>query len=214
MLNLSAPVIISRLITLVIAFTLHEFAHAKTADLLGDATPRNFGRLTLNPLAHLDPMGTLMVILVGFGWAKPVPINPEVVRRNNKAGLMLVSLAGPFANLALALLASVFFRLNLASPYSAAAGFLPTLGQFLLEFVFINVALFLFNLIPLAPLDGEKVIEYLLPDQFKPALATLRQVGPYLLLLLVFVGPRIGFDFFGIILREPILKLTRFLVGA
>lgn len=213
MLNLSASEIISRVITLIIAFSLHEFAHAKTADLLGDDTPRQAGRLTLNPLVHLDPIGTLMLILVGFGWAKPVPINPAAVRRNNKAGLMLVSLAGPFTNFALALVASLLFRFNLVSPYSTSTGILPTLGQFLLEFIYINVMLFLFNLLPLAPLDGEKVLEFLLPEKFQPVFAQIRQYGPYILLLLAFIGPQIGFDLFGVILREPLLRITHLLVG-
>ncbi|MFZ3071557.1 MAG: site-2 protease family protein [Anaerolineaceae bacterium] len=213
MLDLSPSVLISRILTLIIAFTLHEFAHGRVADMFGDDTPRLAGRLTLNPLKHLDPIGTLMLILVGFGWAKPVPINPDIIRRRSRAGVMLVSLAGPFTNLLLALAASVPFQLNLVSPYSTATGILPTMDEFLLEFVFINVALFLFNLLPLAPLDGEKVVEYLLPDSFQPTFNKIRQFGPFLLLALVFIGPQIGFDLFGIIFQQPLLNITRFLVG-
>lgn len=213
MLNLNPQTLISRLITLVIAFTLHEFAHAKTADVLGDNTPAMAGRLTLNPLAHLDPMGTLMLILAGFGWAKPVPVNPYAVRRKSSAGMMLVSLAGPLTNLVLAILAAVPLRLGLLSYNSPGNGFLPSPGQFLLEFIFINVALFLFNLIPLAPLDGEKVMEFFIPAQWHGTFDRIRQYGPYLLLLVVFVGPRLGFDLFGIILREPMMRITRWLIG-
>ena len=102
--NLSVPVLISRIITLLIAFTVHEFAHAATADALGDSTPRLHGRLTLNPLAHLDMMGTITLLFAGFGWAKPVPINPYELRRKTSAGVMLVSIAGPVSNLLLALI--------------------------------------------------------------------------------------------------------------
>ncbi|MEA4959292.1 MAG: site-2 protease family protein [Anaerolineaceae bacterium] len=214
MLGLSIQEIISRLITLVIAFTLHEFAHAKTADLLGDDTPRAAGRLTLNPLAHLDPFGTLMLILAGFGWAKPVPINPYALRRKTPAGTMLVSVAGPLTNLLLATLGALLIRFGVASIYTQPRSVFPTLGGFLLEFVYINVALFLFNLIPLAPLDGEKVLEYLLPAQWREGFYKIRQYGPIFLLLLVIVGPQIGFDLFGTIIREPLMRITRFLIGA
>lgn len=214
MTGLTVQALISRIITLVIAFTLHEFSHAKAADLLGDPTPRAAGRLTLNPLAHLDPLGTLMLIVAGFGWAKPVPINPAALRQKNRAGTMLVSLAGPLSNLVLAASAAMIIRLGLASIYAQGSSWLPTPGQFLLEFVYINVALFLFNLIPLAPLDGEKVMEYLLPDRWQDGFAKLRQYGPILLLVLVVVGPRIGFDLFGTLIQAPLLRITRFLVGA
>ncbi|MFN2302616.1 MAG: site-2 protease family protein, partial [Anaerolineales bacterium] len=100
--NLSVPTLISRIITLLIAFTLHEFAHAATATALGDSTPRRNGRLTLNPIAHLDLMGTIMLLFAGFGWAKPVPVNPYAVNRKTKAGMMLVSIAGPASNLIMA----------------------------------------------------------------------------------------------------------------
>jgi len=152
MLNLDASTTISRIITLIIAFTLHEFAHAFTANSLGDDTPRMAGRLTLNPFAHLDLMGTLMLLMAGFGWAKPVPVNPYTLRRKSKAGLMLVSLAGPLTNLLLAVIAAIPLRFNLVPLDFISGRFLPTLSQFLLEFIFINLSLFLFNLIPLAPL--------------------------------------------------------------
>src|SRR3990172_9910159 len=110
MLNLTLPVFISRVFTLVIAFTIHEFAHAWTADQLGDDTPRSNGRLTLDPLVHLDVIGSLLLLVTGFGWAKPVPINPYALQRRNRAGTMLVSAAGPFSNLLMAILASLPFR--------------------------------------------------------------------------------------------------------
>ena len=107
MLDLSTSVLISRILTLLIAFTTHEYAHGRIAELYGDDTPRLAGRLTLNPLSHLDPIGSLMLLLFGFGWAKPVPINPDVIRRKSKSGVMVVSLAGPFSNFLLAVLGAI-----------------------------------------------------------------------------------------------------------
>jgi Zn-dependent protease len=155
MLGLSIPILISRIFTLAIAFTVHEFAHAWTADQLGDDTPRRFGRLSLNPLVHLDPLGSILLVATGFGWAKPVPINPYALRQRSKAGTMLVSAAGPFSNLILAIFASLPFQTGLLSPTTTSGSFLPTPSAFLQEFIFINLILLFFNLIPIAPLDGE-----------------------------------------------------------
>src|SRR5688572_3299601 len=116
MLDLDPRTFIARLITLVIAFTIHEFAHAWTAVELGDDTPRHAGRLTLNPIAHLDFFGSLLLIVGGFGWAKPVPFNPYNLRIGPRLGTALVAAAGPFSNLVLALLAALPFRFGLLSP--------------------------------------------------------------------------------------------------
>ena len=153
--NFDLPTLISRVITMVIALTLHEYAHAWTASRFNDYTARNAGRLTLNPLSHLDPIGTLMLLIAGFGWAKPVPINPYVIRQNNPAGVMWVSLAGPLTNLLLAIAAAIPLRLGLVNFYQPAGSIFPSPGFFLLTFVLINITLFVFNLLPLAPLDGE-----------------------------------------------------------
>jgi Zn-dependent protease len=213
MFSLTPSVLISRIIILVIAFTLHEFSHAKVADLLGDPTPRNAGRLTLNPLVHLDPMGTFMLLVLGFGWAKPVPVNPGALRRRTPAGLMLTSLAGPASNLLLACLGALPIRLGLLNAFAPGSGIFPSLGGFFLEFVYINVTLFLFNLLPLSPLDGGSVLEYLVPRQWLPALDSFRSFSPYILFFAFIVGPRLGFDLFGLILQQPIMGLTRTLLG-
>ena len=213
MTNLNPATLIARVITLIIALTVHEFSHAFVATRFGDDTPERAGRLTLNPLRHLDPMGSLMLVLVGFGWAKPVPINPYVIRQNNKAGVALVSLAGPFSNLLMAVLASIPLRLGLFPASYQVNGIFPTLSYFLVEFIYTNVALFLFNMLPLAPLDGEKVLEFLLPKNWQGALQAFRQYGPFLLLALVFIGPRLGFDLFGVIIRRPLMAIVNFLIG-
>jgi len=211
--NLSVPIIISRIITLLIAFTFHEFAHAATANALGDDTPRMHGRLTLNPLAHLDVMGTVVLLFAGFGWAKPVPVNPYALRRKTSAGLMLVSIAGPASNLLLAVLAAIPLRLRWVPLMMSTGPILPTWGEFLLEFVFINLALFLFNLIPLAPLDGEKVITFFLPDHWVEVYDRIRPYSPMILLAIIFVLPMFGLDLINLIIRQPLMGLTRFLVN-
>ena len=213
MLNLDLPTLLSRIITLIVAFTIHEFSHAAVAHALGDDTAKNAGRLTINPIAHLDFMGTLLLIFAGFGWAKPVPINPYALRRRSRAGVLLVSIAGPISNLILAFIAALPLRLGWVPYINTAGQFLPTLGQFLLEFVIINITLFLFNLIPLAPLDGEKVLEFFLPHSWQAVYERIKIYGPWALLIIAFVGPYLGFDILGIIIREPMVKIARFLLG-
>lgn len=210
--QLSPAIIISRVITLIIAFSVHEFAHAFSADRLGDSTPRYNGRLTLNPLSHLDLMGTLMLILVGFGWAKPVPINPYALNRRSRWGTMLVSLAGPLSNLALAILGAIPLRLGLV-PVERSSGFLPTGYEMLITFIMINILLFIFNLIPLAPLDGEKVIEGLLPPQLSSFFDKIRPYSPMILLVLILVLPRVGFDVLGWIMYPLMSGILRILLG-
>jgi Zn-dependent protease len=189
--NLNLPIIISRIFVLLTAFAVHEFAHAWAADRFGDPTPRDNGRLTLNPMAHLDPMGSLMLIVVGFGWAKPVPINPYALSRRSSAAVMWVSLAGPASNLLMAIIASIPFQLGLVSQFGAFSNpgqLLPSLDLLLWEFVSINLLLFLFNLIPISPLDGEKILYYLLPPEGKRIMDNIRPYGPLILLVLVFSG--------------------------
>ena len=216
MFNLGPATLIARLIVLVVSFTIHEFAHAWSATQLGDETPRQYGRLTLNPLAHLDPMGSLLLLLVGFGWAKPVPINPYALLRRTPAGVMWVSLAGPFSNLLMAILAAVPFRMGLVS---VAAGMtntraiLPNPSLILVQFITINLLLCLFNLIPLAPLDGEKILDYFLPPSMAKVFENIRPYGPVILIVLVLVGPMFGLDIIGMIIMPPLRALFGLLVG-
>jgi Zn-dependent protease len=216
MLGLNLPTLISRIIVLLTAFSVHEFAHAWTADYFGDDTPRSNGRLTLNPMAHLDPMGSLMLIVAGFGWAKPVPVNPYALRRRSESALMWVSLAGPLSNFLLAVLAAIPFRVGLVSPLDAfapASGIFPSLPQFLYNWIYINLILMLFNLIPLAPLDGEKIADYFFPPSWADFLARIRPYGPMILLLLFFGGSYLGFDILGLILGPPLRFIFGLLVG-
>jgi Zn-dependent protease len=214
--DLNLPTLISRIFVLLTAFAVHEFAHAWSADRFGDPTPRNNGRLTLNPMAHLDPMGSLMLIVVGFGWAKPVPVNPYALARRSSAAMMWVALAGPASNLLMALIAAIPFQLGLVSAFAAFTNpgeILPAVDKLLFEFVTINLLLMLFNLIPLAPLDGEKILYYLLPVSGQRFMDTIRPYGPLILLAFLFLGPLLGFNVIGSIIGPPLIALRSVLVG-
>lgn len=173
----SSPLLfLSSLVAIVAAITIHEFSHAAAADRLGDPTPRLQGRLTLNPRAHLDPIGTLMLILFRFGWGKPVQFDPFNLR-NPRRDAMLIGLAGPASNLVSAVLVSLLLRISIFSSLSLL--FYP--------FVTISVILAVFNLIPVHPLDGGKIIAGLLPRELAMEWETImRQWGMVLLILLIF----------------------------
>lgn len=183
------------LIALLVAITVHEFSHALMADRLGDNTPRRLGRLSLNPRAHLDPVGTLMLFVAGFGWGKPVPVNPYYLRREPKSALALVSSAGPLSNLVTAAVFALPFRLGALEWHSPlAAAFAPYLGVqwfftgVLGSIIFYNIILALFNLIPVAPLDGFKVAVGLLPRGLSYSLARTERYGPMILILILLFG--------------------------
>lgn len=199
-------------ITLVITFTIHEFAHAWTAHQLGDDTPRLNGRLTLNPLAHLDPIGSLMLLIAGFGWAKPVPVNPYALQRRTPAGMMLVAAAGPFSNLLLAILAALPFRMGLLSWAGNPSPLAQSGMTFLSLFIWINLVLLFFNLIPIYPLDGEKVADYFLPPSGQDVLNRLRPYGPLILMGLIFLGRFTGIDLLNILIGTPTEAIFKLLV--
>lgn len=213
MLGLSISKLIIRIITLVIAFTVHEFAHAWTANSFGDRTPRDNGRLTLNPLVHLDLVGSLLLLVAGFGWAKPVPVNPYVLNRHSRSAFMWVSLAGPLSNLFLAIMAAIPLRLGLIQYQIPSSRIIPTAYEFAIEFIVINLALMLFNLIPLAPLDGEKVLDFFLPNNLRQGWEKIKQYGPIILLALIFVLPMIGIDIISMVLTPALSGLLRLLIG-
>lgn len=214
MLGLSLPLILTRATILIISLTFHEFSHAWAADRLGDDTPRYYGRLTLNPLKHLDVWGSLMLLMAGFGWAKPVPVNTYALLRRSPAGLMWTALAGPLANLTLAILAAIPFRLGLVTWSLAFAGSaLPTLGEFLSEFILINLSLMLFNLLPIAPLDGDKVADYFFPPKWAAVLDRIRPYGSYVLLALFFLPSFTGFNFFSVIMNPALVNILNILIG-
>ena len=211
--NSTPSQLISGVITLMVAFTFHEFAHAWTATQFGDDTPRLFGRLTLNPLSHLDLVGSMMLLVTGFGWAKPVPVNPQKIQQHSNSALMLVAISGPLSNFFLALLAALPLRLGWVVPTAPSTNFLPSLYTFLIFFVFTNLGLMLFNLIPLPPLDGEEVLTFFLPPSMQRQWDQIKPYGPYILILLLFLGPVIGFNIIDLILRPAIFSIARILLG-
>jgi Zn-dependent protease len=211
MFNLDPITIISRLLTLLISFPAHEFAHAKTADAFGDMTPRMNGRVSINPLVHLDVFGAIIFLATGFGWAKPVPVNPFALGKRSSAAYMLVALAGPATNLLLAILAAIPIRLGLFGPLST--GFQNYIYIFAYQFILYNLILMLFNLIPLAPLDGEKIADFFFPPSWAKVLDRIRPYGPVILMVILFVFPMIGIDVFGALLFPPIQNLLHLLVG-
>jgi Zn-dependent protease len=209
--------LITYAIILLTAFPVHEFAHAWVADRFGDNTPRANGRLTLNPLAHLDPLGSLMMIIAGFGWAKPVPINPYVLQRHSPAATMWVSLAGPMSNLLMAIIGAAFFRIGLVSISDitfVSGEILPNIPLFLFLFIRVNLWLMLFNLIPLFPLDGEKVLDYFLPPAAARVLENIRPYGPIILMGILFLLPMVGIDVIGKVIQPAFSFLTGLLIGA
>lgn len=208
--NLNAAVIISRVIALLVAFTLHELAHAVTADHLGDPTPRRMGRITLNPLAHLDPIGTLALIVAGFGWAKPVLVNPMNMRGNPRTAMAIVAIAGPLTNLLLATLFALPIRFGLVPlQFESGNNLFPDLPYLLFVMVWINLILMFFNLIPIPPLDGSKVLFAILPPDMADRLYWLEQYGFLLLLAVVFIFSQVLI----ILVVEPSVVVLRFLVG-
>lgn len=170
------------IVTLVISLTFHEFGHAASAKLLGDDTAQRMGRLNINPIAHIDPMGLLMVVLVGFGYAKPVPTNPNNFR--SSWGIPLVAAAGPAMNL---LMAFVMINVYVAGVQSGSTWFAQQEAQmFFITLASINLLLMLFNLIPLGPLDGHYILGYFLPRNLSiPYLMYNQRYGHYVFLALI-----------------------------
>ena len=178
------------LVALICAIAFHEFAHAYVADYLGDPTPRLQGRLTLNPLAHLDPIGTIMLILVRFGWGKPVQFDPYNLR-NPRRDSAIISLAGPLSNFLFATVCSLIIRLLLVSRLtllsSSIAGLVVYFVMALLQsLILLNVMLGVFNLVPIHPLDGFKIVEGILPAEYARQWHELEPYGLIFLLFLAF----------------------------
>jgi Zn-dependent protease len=168
------------LAAVLVAATVHEFAHALVADRLGDPTPRALGRLSLNPLVHLDLLGTLFFVIFGFGWAKPVPVNPRHFA-DPRRGMLQVALAGPLANVTMAFLVGALLKLpNLPGG--------PVVAELLSTLIWINVILAIFNLIPIPPLDGSRILEALLGGRQAITYARLQPYGTILLLVLLYTG--------------------------
>lgn len=174
---------VATILVFIMALAIHECAHAYAGFLLGDMTAKRAGRLTLNPLAHIDPLGFVALLAIGFGWAKPVPYNPYNLR-NQRWGPLIVALAGPFSNLIMGILGAMFFSLFLSR-----LGSENLLVFFLARFSFLNFGLMLFNLIPVPPLDGAQVLMVALSDyRYRALRERIETQGPSLLMMLMIVS--------------------------
>jgi Zn-dependent protease len=179
--DVSIQTLIAGVVALLVGLTFHEFSHALTADQLGDHRPRAMGRLTLNPIAHVDPIGALMLVVAGFGWAKPVMVNPAALR-GGRQSMALVAFAGPIANVVVAIVFAIVFRgMALAG---VDTGFFPGLVALIVQ---LNILLAIFNLIPIPPLDGYNVLLAYLPPRQAVTLQRYAPYGVIVLLLLIFV---------------------------
>ena len=188
--------VIAILISFVIAVTIHEFMHAWTAHKLGDNTARDLGRITLNPIAHFEPFGFLGMVMISIGWffvgwGKPVPVQPGRFKgrwaRNRKQGMLLVTLAGPLSNVAQAIAGGIAVQVIIRNNIDIGEA-----GNLLSWFVSINILLAAFNMIPVPPLDGYKILTGILPNFWTPVLRPLEQYGFMILILFLFIGRGFG----------------------
>lgn len=189
----------SFIVAIIIAISIHEASHAWSAYKLGDPTAKYLGRITLNPLAHLDPIGTILLLLAGFGWGKPVPVNPHNLRGDARVGMTLVSVAGPLSNVATAALFYLPIRFGLVDGFGH-------LEYLLTYIVYLNIVLAVFNMIPLPPLDGFKVLLGILPRQMAYSFSRIEQYGMPILFVLLFSGQLLQINILGT-LMDPVIGL-------
>lgn len=212
------------LIALLVALTFHEASHALVAYWLGDPTPKNMGRLSLNPFAHLEPLGALMILVIGLGWGKPVQINAEKLRPGPKVGMAAVAIAGPISNIMLAAVVGLPLRFHWVSllpqkvlqldfmPYGFQSLYF-SLGRLLLFIVWLSLALAVFNLIPLSPLDGSRLWQIILPNAWYYQFARFELFGLGIVIALVLSDRFLNTDILGRILIPPVGMLWRWLIG-
>ncbi len=185
------------------SLTIHEYSHAYIANKLGDDTAKRLGRLTLNPLKHLDPIGTILLLLVHFGWAKPVPVDPRNFK-DPKKDMLYVAIAGPISNIITAIISGIllkFIVFNLASAGAFGAYTVPLI-QFLVWMIFIGVVLAVFNMLPIPPLDGSRVLYGLLPDHLANSFKKIETYGILIVFGIILFGGRT----FSYIIIYPFLK--------
>ncbi len=194
MLGLSADVLIGRILVIFLGIPIHEWAHGWVAHLLGDETPELQGRLSLNPFVHLDPIGTLSILLTGFGWGRAARVNPYRMTRvsNPRTGMALSALAGPVSNIIQALILAIPFRLGLLATLEASMAY--RLAQVLFAAIAVNIGLAAFNLLPIPPLDGSRVLAGIAPPRVGDFIESLEPYAVYILLFVLFLLPRLGLD--------------------
>ncbi len=194
MLGLSADVLIGRILVIFLGIPIHEWAHGWVAHLLGDETPELQGRLSLNPFVHLDPIGTLSILLTGFGWGRAARVNPYRMTRvsNPRTGMALSALAGPVSNIIQALILAIPFRLGLLATLEASMAY--RLAQVLFAAIAVNIGLAAFNLLPIPPLDGSRVLAGIAPPRVGDFIESLEPYAVYILLFVLFLLPSLGLD--------------------
>jgi Zn-dependent protease len=199
---------ISFILALVVSITVHEFCHAWMATYLGDDTARYKGRLTLNPLSHLDPMGTVLLFIAGFGWGKPVPFNPYLLN-DPRIGAALISLAGPASNFFLMVVFgfAYHFLVQSGAAFGTSAMMTPYVLSFFEAMVNLNLILMVFNFLPIPPLDGAKIFSLLLPGHLLEKVLYYRNYGYVFLLLVVFSDSLIGVNILGY-LFNPLFRFV------
>ena len=196
------------IIALIIAISVHEFSHALLAYRLGDNTAKNQGRLTLNPKAHLDPMGTIMIVFAGFGWGRPTPVSPWNLRIGEKAGMAVVSVAGPISNLIVALVTGIIFQFYMNSGSDSIQ-----VARILLTVIQLNLVLAIFNLLPIAPLDGFKIVLGLLPRDAALSFAKTERYGMMILVLVIMGDVFLNIGILGRVISPVISFLMRLVIG-
>lgn len=210
--NFLIPTAITFFIVLVLAFAYHEFAHAIVADRLGDPTPASYGRITLNPIPHLDRTGMILALIIGFGWAF-TPINPGNLRGNPRVSHAIVAVAGPLANLLMAFLFGLPVQLGLV-PVTQPGTVLPSLYSFLVFGVYFNLLLFALNLLPIPPLDGFTILLGILPAEMAYRLRPLQQYGMLIFIAAFFILPAIGINLPFTIIRSVIFVFYPLFAGS
>jgi Zn-dependent protease len=195
---------IIRIAVLLFAVTIHEYAHGRVALALGDPTAKNAGRLTLNPITHIDPIGAICLIFFNFGWAKPVPVNIRYFK-DIRRDTVLMAIAGPVSNLTAAFISGLILQFDL--PQS------PFYQILLIYMLIMNIGLGLFNLLPIPPLDGSHVLENILPPSAAWRFHQIRGYAPFILIGILILDYYLQLNILGRVLNYPIMKLARLFGG-
>ncbi len=212
--DISLGELIGRSLVVILSIPIHEFAHCWMAYLLGDTTAERQGRLTLNIFAHLDPVGTLMIFLTGYGWGRAAPVNPYQMRKinNPRVGMAISALAGPLSNILQALILALPLRLGLLSLLPAQQSM--RLGEILSIMIWVNLGLAIFNMIPIPPLDGSHVLVGVAPPRLAEFIESLTPIAPYILMFVIFILPQImGVNLIGRMVAPVQFRLWNLLIS-